>query len=191
VITTLDGGFALVGSRSNYGGHRGIWLIKTNSSGDTSWTQKYGGPYGEAPSCIIQTSDSGFLIGGFILSGYTSSYGALTRDAWIIKTDEFGNITSILSDEPDVPRRSRLYQNYPNPFNPTTTINYELRITDYVELYIFNVLGQRVALLVLEKQASGQYTVIWDASDFSNGIYFYRLTVGNDYSELKKMLLLK
>jgi hypothetical protein len=60
-----------------------------------------------------------------------------------------------------------------------------------VDLSVFNLLGQLVALLVSKKQSSGRYAVRWDASDFSSGMYFYRLKVGNDYSELKKMLLLK
>jgi len=83
-----------------------------------------------------------------------------------------------------------LYQNYPNPFNPITNINYELPITNYVELNVFNVLGQKVATLVSEEQTAGTYRVEWDARTFSSGVYFYRLQAGS-FAQAKKLLLLK
>jgi len=83
-----------------------------------------------------------------------------------------------------------LHQNYPNPFNPKTIINYELPITNDVELTIYNLTGQKVATLVSEKQHAGSYQVEWNASDFGSGIYIYRLTAGNSH-EIKKMVLVK
>jgi hypothetical protein len=84
----------------------------------------------------------------------------------------------------------RLYQNYPNPFNPTTIINYELPITNYVELSIYNLLGQKVTILVSERQKAGHHQVEWDASGFSSGIYYYRIEAG-EFQDVKKMVLLK
>ena len=84
----------------------------------------------------------------------------------------------------------KLEQNYPNPFNPRTTINYELPITNYVELSIFNLLGQKVITLVSEEQPAGRYKVEWDAHNFAAGIYFYRLQTGA-YTRIKKMALIK
>ena len=89
-----------------------------------------------------------------------------------------------------IPTRFDLSQNYPNPFNPTTKINYELPITNDVELIIYNALGQKVAILVDEKQSAGSYEVKWDASDQPSGVYYYRLTTGQ-FVDVKKMVLLK
>ena len=89
-----------------------------------------------------------------------------------------------------IPDQFTLNQNYPNPFNPKTIINYELPITNDVELSIYNLLGQKVAVLVSERQSAGRYQVEWNASELSSGIYFYRLESGNAVKE-RKMILLK
>jgi len=83
-----------------------------------------------------------------------------------------------------------LKQNYPNPFNPTTIINYELPITNDVELSIYNLLGQKVVTLVSEKQKAGHHQVEWDASGFASGIYYYKIKAGN-FVETRKMVYLK
>jgi hypothetical protein len=83
-----------------------------------------------------------------------------------------------------------LGQNYPNPFNPKTIINYQLPITSTVDLSIYNILGQKVAMLVNEKQNVGIYTAEWNAAGLSSGVYLYRLQAGN-YSETKKLILLR
>jgi hypothetical protein len=90
-----------------------------------------------------------------------------------------------------------LSQNYPNPFNPKTIIKYELParsegglITNYVNLSIYNTLGEKVAKLVSERQQAGSHQAIWDASGFASGVYYYRLEVG-EFRDVKKMVLLK
>ena len=83
-----------------------------------------------------------------------------------------------------------LSQNYPNPFNPLTTINYELPITNYVELNVFNLLGQKVATLVDKKQPAGRHQVEWDASKMASGVYYYKLVAG-EFSEVRKMILIR
>jgi parallel beta-helix repeat protein len=83
-----------------------------------------------------------------------------------------------------------LGRNYPNPFNPGTTIKYQLPTISDVELSVYNLLGQKVVDLVLKKQEAGYHQVEWDASQFSSGIYYYRLTAGK-FQDVKKMILLK
>jgi hypothetical protein len=80
--------------------------------------------------------------------------------------------------------------NYPNPFNPVTEISFSLVNSGDVKVEIFNVMGQKVATVVDGFMEAGQHTVLWDASDFSSGVYFYRLTAG-DLVETRKMMLLK
>jgi hypothetical protein len=83
-----------------------------------------------------------------------------------------------------------LSQNFPNPFNPKTIINYELRITNEVELNIYNLVGQRVQTLVSGRKEAGHHQVEWDATGFSSGVYFYHLRAGQVH-EVRKMVLLK
>jgi hypothetical protein len=84
-----------------------------------------------------------------------------------------------------------LYQNYPNPFNPVTKINYELPEKNVVSLKIFNVLGEIIAEPVKnETKSAGKYSVEFDASNLPSGVYYYELRAGN-YSETKKMVLVK
>jgi hypothetical protein len=97
---------------------------------------------------------------------------------------------SIRSTHKKITEYIDLKQNYPNPFNPKTIINYELLTTNYVDLSIYNILGERIATLVNQKQASGMYQVVWDGTDFTSGVYYYRLEAG-EFREVKKMVLLK
>ena len=83
-----------------------------------------------------------------------------------------------------------LSQNFPNPFNPVTTIKYSIPTESRVKLEILNLLGEQVELLVNEIKPVGSCEAIWDASNMSSGIYFYRIKAG-DYVETKKMILLK
>ena len=94
------------------------------------------------------------------------------------------------------PEAFSLANNFPNPFNPTTTIKYALPQAADVELTVYNVVGQPVRTLVAEHQSAGRYAVEWDATNdsghsLSSGMYFYRLQAGEEFREIKKMLLLK
>lgn len=89
-----------------------------------------------------------------------------------------------------IPKKYDLSQNYPNPFNPTTKINFDLPQDAKVELRIFDMLGREMKTLINEQRAAGYYTVEFNASQFTSGMYFYRLVSG-DYSMIKKMVILK
>jgi hypothetical protein len=90
----------------------------------------------------------------------------------------------------EIPSSFVLSQNYPNPFNPSTKINYELPITNYVKLVIYDVLGKEVEILVNQMQKPGSYEVEWDASNYPSGVYFYKIESG-DFTQVKKMILMK
>lgn len=83
-----------------------------------------------------------------------------------------------------------LSNNFPNPFNPSTAIVYFLSQSGKVKLNIYNILGEKIIVLVDKKQESGFHLVHWDASEVPSGIYLYRLDTGS-HSETKKMLLIK
>ncbi len=99
-------------------------------------------------------------------------------------------MAGISSTGGEVPSSYILKQNYPKPFNPTTVINYQLPASNFASLKIYDVLGNKVATLVNEKQNSGTYSVDWNASNYSGGVYFYKLIAG-EFTQTKKMILQK
>ena len=88
------------------------------------------------------------------------------------------------------PTEFALYQNYPNPFNPTTTINFEIPKSSFINISVYNTIGEKVVTLANELFEAGRYTRTFDASEFSTGLYIYRLS-SDDAVFTKKMLLVK
>jgi len=83
-----------------------------------------------------------------------------------------------------------LFQNYPNPFNPITTIKYAIPFDQHVELSVFNLMGEKITVLVNENNTRGLHKVTFDASKFASGQYLFRLKADN-FTKFKKMLLVK
>jgi choice-of-anchor B domain-containing protein len=84
----------------------------------------------------------------------------------------------------------KLEQNFPNPFNPVTNIGFSIPKNSFVELKIFDITGKEVAEVVNDRRDAGNYTVRFDASEYSSGTYFYTLTAG-EFKETRKMIILK
>jgi len=92
--------------------------------------------------------------------------------------------------------KNYLADNYPNPFNPSTTISFNIRKSDIVNLSIFNIKGQKVKTLTNEEYKKGEHSLIWNGKndsnrDVSSGVYFYKLNVGGKTVNVKKCLLMK
>ncbi|MBN2011195.1 T9SS type A sorting domain-containing protein [candidate division KSB1 bacterium] len=103
--------------------------------------------------------------------------------------DVLGTAT-VENSELQLPTVFALEQNYPNPFNPRTQIRYSIPAESFVRLDVFNVDGQKAAILVDQKQHSGLYSVEFHGENLASGIYLYRLDAG-DKHQVKRMLLLK
>jgi len=88
------------------------------------------------------------------------------------------------------PENFSLSQNFPNPFNPATTIRFVLSKGSKVTLKVYNILGKEIVVLIDGKKTAGIHSVLWDASGFESGIYFYKLETEN-YFEVKKLILLQ
>ena len=136
------------------------------------------------------------IIGGANLPALQTNAGA-AASKWV----EIRNLVSV-KEEPNIPLTFTLEQNYPNPFNPTTTITFSLPLSgtnqakgrvgegSHVSLKVYDVLGREVATLVDGVREPGLYTVPFDASNFSSGVYLYRLIAGS-FVETKKMVVTK
>jgi len=101
-----------------------------------------------------------------------------------------GDIVASVDPLENMPTAYALEQNYPNPFNPKTSISFALPNAGHVSLKVYNVLGQEVATLVDGHMEAGNQSAEWEASEFSSGVYFYRLNAER-YTQTLKMMLLK
>jgi hypothetical protein len=121
------------------------------------------------------------------VSAKAASARSVYSTVWRFTTE---GTTSVEQIGKEVPRQYDLRQNYPNPFNPFTTIEFALPKSGHVTLTVFNSLGQRVQTLVSQHLLPGRYRTRWDASNFPNGLYFYRLQAGS-FVQIKKMVAVK
>ena len=107
-----------------------------------------------------------------------------------IKLGVISSPTTIANMSNSIPTQYRLEQNYPNPFNPITKVRFGIPKESKVNLTVYNVLGEQVIQLVDEHLKAGYHEVELNISNYSSGIYFYRIQAGG-YLETKKMILLK
>jgi hypothetical protein len=166
--------------------------FKVSSMGNFVWSITYSNmpPFSAWADAIALDTPGNIFITG--LSGYTPLPG-YSGSATTIKYSQVNGIVNLSNS---IPSAFKLNQNYPNPFNPTTKIKFSVPLTKggdrglSVILKIFDVLGKEVAILVNQQLQPGTYEVEWNASDYSSGVYYYRITAG-DFSEVKKMIILK
>ncbi len=100
------------------------------------------------------------------------------------------NPTGIKPISNTVPDKFELLQNYPNPFNPTTNINFNISNHAVIKLVIYDLKGAEVVTLVKQEVQPGSYSVVWDASGYSSGLYLFRLEAPG-FSQTRKMLVIK
>lgn len=146
---------------------------------------------GDTKICLMD------LTGSEVIDAENSTLFEIEGECNVISAVAFGT-NSIASDleivhknsNPALPEDYSLFQNIPNPFNPSTSIKFSIPTGGKVTLEVFNVLGQKVETLADEYYDAGEYSVKWDASRLSSGVYLYRLESG-DFSTTRKMILQK
>lgn len=109
---------------------------------------------------------------------------------WIIDNLQVQPSGTGINDRETVPVAFNLYQNFPNPFNPSTTIQFDVPQIADVSITIFDALGRKVSDINKKQVAPGSHKVVWNASGFASGVYFYRLSAGK-FSKTKKLILMK
>jgi hypothetical protein len=156
--------------------------IDYNSKGDTKWMKRYNSPNNtdDIPAAIGKLDGSDYVyVTGIGNNNYTTVL-------YYYYPDTYGQNGNSGNGNLEF----KLTQNYPNPFNPVTEIKYSIRTDNFVELDIYNTLGEVVSTLVKDHKSAGSYTVSFDASSLPSGMYFYRIKSG-DYVETRKMMLIK
>ena len=136
-------------------------------------------------------------INEYILATYSEQVTYLKnwirdRIGWI---DWYFNFTNVEENISNISNKYELYQNFPNPFNPSTKIKFSIpsvgtRRGVFVQLKVYDILGNEVATLVNEEKSAGTYKTEFNGKNLSSGIYFYQLKAGN-FIATKKLLLLK
>ncbi|HRF66768.1 MAG TPA: T9SS type A sorting domain-containing protein [Ignavibacteria bacterium] len=111
--------------------------------------------------------------------------GTHGRGVW-----ETSNPVGLINYNNQVPSNFSLQQNYPNPFNPVTTIKYDILTEGFVKLAVYDILGRELKSIISQNQKPGTYTVQFDGSNLSSGVYFYKLQA-NGFTETKKMMITK
>jgi hypothetical protein len=144
---------------------------------------KYNGPGngGDAASGLFVDESYCVYVTGF-------SQGSVTQaDYFTIKYSQPIGINQISSE---IPERFLLEQNYPNPFNPTTNIEFALPKSSTVKIAVYDMLGREVEILVNKELKAGTYKTELNASNYTSGVYFYKLAADN-FTQTKKMILVK
>lgn len=167
-----------------------------------TWIQEQGGSFSYARETIslgleAQTYSHTFNVpfnhssGSNIYLKFMMGISGVT-DIWIDSVSISDIQVVGIEDEYDriLPEALALFQNYPNPFNPSTQISFKLRESGFTTLKVYNVLGMEVANLVSDYKTAGAYSVSFDGSNLSSGVYFYQLVSGSNV-RIQKMLLLK
>lgn len=185
VRQTNDEGFLIAGSKANLLTNSSeAYILKTNSVGDSIWSQSYGSNWSGATNLIV-TDENEYVVVGSI----NGTIFQQQSDAFLLKL----GYTTYAEDGIN-PTPFGL-SNYPNPFNPQTSISFSVPSEQQIELSVYNIKGQKVVDLVRDTLPSGTHSVVWEGKDamgrhVTSGIYFYQLKTPT-HTQTEKMILLK
>ena len=162
----------------------------------STWWVAQGGIAG-ARGISISTNDGLSWTTAYTAPDGTNKHMAKSRSGhtiWVVRSNggisRYGTFVGINPNSNEIPSSYSLSQNYPNPFNPITRINFTIPKQGLVNLGIYDILGREVKTLVKEVKTPGSYSVDFNGTNMSSGVYFYRME-SNGYLEIKKMILIK
>lgn len=163
-----------------------LWNYMTYNNFDTMFVAGSDGSVAiltQQPVTVAPNDSVHFWVGIAVGSDENDLFGNM-RSA----QSKYFNIVSV--DDQFYPFSFELKQNYPNPFNPKTHIEFSIPEKQKVELTVFNTLGQKIKTILNEELDAGNHFAVFDGSELTSGIYFYKLKAGN-YTSIKKMVLMK
>jgi hypothetical protein len=183
VAISSDGNTAIEGGSGDNNQVGAVWVFTRNG---VVWTQQgtklvgtgAAGNSKQGSSVAISTD------GGTVIEGGPNDDGA--GAVWVF----YNPTVSVSTISQEVPQNFSLSQNYPNPFNPATLIKYSLSKTSKVKITIYDILGRETETVLNEQLDPGNYEVRWDGTNYSSGVYFYRI-VTDGFAETRKMILMK
>ena len=139
-------------------------------------------------SAVAVFNDGTYRIAGSLAQPILQNPGQLTSgQLWYLGVQII--TTEAAQKEDSIPTEFSLEQNYPNPFNPTTTIQFTLPEALRVTLKLFDILGRELVTLVDKEMETGVHKVLFDATDFASGVYFYRIQAKSENSDSKQAFL--
>jgi hypothetical protein len=218
-LSGIQEGFLNIGGRITLDGKPlenatvyAISKIDPFSTSEEVFTLKISSLCGNIAASAVSSSEGEYFLEKLLPGTYsllvTSPYGTVNGPEVELKFKNICGVdinigrSDVKEDNTSLPKKISLSQNYPNPFNPATTIPFQVRSLEFgvgrpihTTLTIYNLVGQKVRVLLDEEMLPGDYQAIWDGKDdndkkVSSGIYFYRFKAG-DNSETKKMIMLK
>jgi uncharacterized delta-60 repeat protein len=178
------GNVYVTGSYQNSSSWHDFATIKYNTQGVLQWEKFYNGPANGWDVGLRIAVDTLFNV---YVNGVATIIPNINEDIATIKYSQPIGIQTISSE---IPESFSLSQNYPNPFNPSTVISFKLAVNSYAKIIVYDILGNEISTLVNERLKAGTYEAEWDGSNFSSGVYYYKLIAG-DFVETRKMILVK
>ena len=149
-------------------------MLFSTTNGGLNWFQQLIGTSTFRQQLFFVNDTTGWSVGGGV----------------IIKTTNGGAVVLLTNQNSLLPDSYKLEQNYPNPFNPISRIKYDIPKQSQVTIKIFDIIGSEVTTLINEFKEPGFHEISFDGSNYSSGVYFYRIEAGS-FTEVKKMVLLK
>ncbi len=175
------------GSVKNCGGSLTGEVVQVNPSGDRRQIHSTG----SENQTILPGEKQTIVFAQFVERGNSNvnSVTQLKQKSDVIRN--FYNSVSIKNISEIIPDNYRLFQNYPNPFNPITKIKFSIPERNIITLKIYDMTGKEISAIINQNLTAGSYEYEFDASNLPSGVYFYKLTSGSKFSEVKKMVLIK
>ena len=183
VQQTQDNGFIITGDIFSSGTDGGVYLIRTDSSGDTLWTKTFGGTNDAWGESVQQTEDGGFIVAGAI---WSFGAGHNDYDVYLIRLGKEVGV----EETSNIKTQNAKIEIWQNPFIKSTIIKYQIPVRTRVILSVYDISGSCVKTLINGEKPAGSYNITLTSKELKTGVYFVRLTAGT-FKETKKLILMK